>query len=203
MRRYVMAGSPWVSTPNKSITFVRHGRVLISPSTRIPADDFRAFVERYRISGVDSENAPPQRLCELAQSADVLACSDLPRAVESAQLLAPSRDAFRDALFREAGIPVKLPVPFHLRPTTWTFWARVLWFAGWNGDCESLVEARDRSRRAAARLRELASLHGTVVLVAHGIINSLMARELRRDGWRGPWTAARRHWGATRYVRAA
>jgi len=187
----------------QSVTLVRHGRVMALPRARIPASGFRAFVECYSTAGVDSQYSPPRTLCDLAENAEVITSSDLPRAMESAQLLAPGRETITDALFREAGSPVTLRAPFRLRPTTWAFWARVLWFAGWKEDCESFTEARLRSRLAAARLGELASVHGTVVVVAHGIINSLVARELRREGWRGPRIAAWRHWGATEYVRTA
>jgi len=189
--------------PAQSVTLVRHGRLTALPRARIPSSGFRAFVECFRTASVDPQFVPPRRLCDLAQKAHVLTSSDVPRAIESAQLLAPGRQAIKDALFREAEVPVTLRAPFRLRPTTWAFWARALWFAGWKDDCESFAEARLRSRLAAARLGELASLHGTVVVVAHGIINSLVARELRRAGWRGPRMAAWRHWGATEYVRAA
>jgi broad specificity phosphatase PhoE len=42
---------------------------------------------------------------------------------------------------------------------------------------------------------------GSVVLVAHGGINRLIAKELRRRGWRGPRMPQSQHWGCTTYCR--
>ncbi|MGB3766021.1 MAG: histidine phosphatase family protein [Phormidesmis sp.] len=41
----------------------------------------------------------------------------------------------------------------------------------------------------------------SIVLVAHGGINKLIAKELRLRGWRGPRLPRSRHWGCTTYCR--
>ena len=41
----------------------------------------------------------------------------------------------------------------------------------------------------------------SIVLVAHGGINKLIAKELRYRGWQGPRLPRSRHWGCTTYCR--
>ena len=72
--------------------------------------------------------------------------------------------------------------------------ARVAWLLGWSRDVESLREATSRAARAADRLVSLASTHGSVMLVGHGMLNTLICRELRRAGWRGTGSP-RTYWG--------
>lgn len=44
------------------------------------------------------------------------------------------------------------------------------------------------------RLAELASEHGTVLLVGHGSLNWFIARHLKKMGWSGPNKSPRKYW---------
>ncbi len=114
-----------------------------------------------------------------------IATSDLPRARESAQLIAPGRSLVCDPVFAEAEVPSSIPLRVALAPRYWSVLARLAWFCGWSRGVESLREARARARRAAARLAELAAEHGSVMLVGHGMMNRLISGALRGGGWSG------------------
>lgn len=66
----------------------------------------------------------------------------------------------------------------------WLVTARILWFLGLNSKgIETFKEAKRRARRCAELLAEDAALNATTVLVAHGLLNNFIRRELKRMGW--------------------
>ncbi|PRY05734.1 histidine phosphatase superfamily protein (branch 1) [Pontibacter ummariensis] len=86
---------------------------------------------------------------------------------------------FREFERRIFSLPLlRLPIRF------WLITARVLWFFGLNNrDVESFSEARQRARRGAEILDSDARHNTTTVLVAHGLLNNFIKRELKRMGW--------------------
>ena len=81
----------------------------------------------------------------------------------------------------------------------WAGLARAAWFAGWADGVESFRAARTRAASAAAILCEHAETRGAVALVGHGLMNILIAGQLRAAGWRGPRLPSQRHWGYAVY----
>ena len=63
---------------------------------------------------------------------------------------------------------------------------RSAWFLGFAAHTESIGSSSVRAGQAADRLIELAERHGSVLLLGHGIMNVLIAWQLRKRGWRGP-----------------
>jgi broad specificity phosphatase PhoE len=124
-----------------------------------------------------------------------LVTSTMRRAIESAELVAPGRPPLTNALFDEAGLPTAIGLGLALPPEHWGAIARVAWMLGWSPwwpevdraararGAESAREANARAARAATHLANLASTHGSVVLFGHAMLNTLIARALRRDGW--------------------
>jgi broad specificity phosphatase PhoE len=130
----------------------------------------------------ENQNIPPA-LRALADESDVLLASPLPRALATAELLAPGRTPIVDPLFREAPLPPP-PVPvLRLKPKTWGVVARGFWFLGHAAGQESRSEARWRAHEAVARLEE-ATAGGDVFLCAHGYFNWMMDKVLRKRRWR-------------------
>jgi broad specificity phosphatase PhoE len=84
----------------------------------------------------------------------------------------------------------------------WLAAFRLIWLAGLSTSPESLSQAKTRARRAAQRLLELAQIEGRVLVIGHGIMNQLIANELRRRGWHGPKRPARGHCQGSQYERA-
>jgi len=186
--------------PRRTIILVRHGRSALRAPTQVASDALRSTARRYNEAGIRLTPRPPRELRQHARSAAVIVCSDTRRAIESARVLDGTRDPLADPVFREAGLPLSMPVPLRLSFDTWILIARVAWFLGWSAGGESLAAARRRASKAARRLTQLSTKHRSVMLVGHGVFNALIASELRDDGWNGPpWSPRTSHWAYTTY----
>jgi len=188
--------------PMAKILLVRHGRPAFDDRTPIAGSGFATWVRGYDGAPLDVSVPPPPGVRAQASYVGCVATSTLRRAQESAVLLAPGRPLVCDSLFAEAGIPSAIPSSLRLTPRRWAFVARVAWFCGWSRDAESFSGARSRAHRAAERLAELARVHGSVMLVGHGLMNALILRVLGRTGWHGSASHAA-YWSVVALERAA
>jgi len=125
---------------------------------------------------------------------------DLKRSVESAQWLAQTRMVEIDPDLREAGLPESINIPLPLPPGAWVVIARVAWWLNLCRAEESIAQTRVRASRATDRLAALAQLHGTVLVVGHGMFNRLIGADLLRCGWNGPRILPRRYWTTATFV---
>lgn len=192
-----------VRTAQRSIILVRHGRSSLRVPPRIGSDTLRGTARRYNEAGIRATPRPSATLRRQAGSAGVIVCSDARRAVESARALDGTREPLIDRVFREAGLPLKSPLPLRLSFDTWVLIAGIAWFWGWSSGTESLGEARARARSAARRLIRLSTQHRSVMLVGHGLFNALIAAELQRRGWHGPvWMPTASHWEFAAYAKS-
>ncbi len=96
-------------------------------------------------------------------------------------------------------MPAAIRSGVHLPAKVWAGLARAAWFAGWADGVESFRDARARAASAAAILCEHAETRGAVALVGHGLMNILIAGQLRAAGWGGPRLPSQRHWGYAVY----
>ena len=191
-----------MKTESRWITLARHGPVAAHWQSRISGRGFAEFVEELQASGIVPGSEPTTATREQAREASILVCSDLQRSVESAKVIAPTRPFLCESLFREAEVPTKFRTSLSFRANTWVVLARMLWYVRrWSG-IESPSEARERARRATSFLEHLVEQNDSVFLIGHGYFNALIARELRRRGWRGPKFPSARHWRSTTYRRA-
>lgn len=176
-----------------TITLMRHGKSAHPNGGRCTAREMVAWCIAYDRAGIC--DTPPPHSLQQAQQATLVVSSPLPRA--RASLKALGRQAHEVAtLYREAELPgLALRFP-PLPPALWLVVLRLLWLCGYSGQAEPYRAARVRAARAADKLIELAQ-QGEVLLLGHGVINTLIARELRKRGWQGEKRASRRHWGST------
>jgi len=178
------------------IVLVRHGPPAAGPRGTWPAISGReigAFVRKYNLLGT-AATAPPPQVSALAASCSCIMSSNLPRAIESAQLIARSQPIQIDAELREAALPETIGLSIRLPVAAWTTVARIVWWLNWASADESRSEARARASRVADRLSVAAHIHEGVLAVGHGIFNRLIARELKRRGWRARTILARSYW---------
>lgn len=195
------------------ITLIRHGPPAVSLRQRVSGHQFRQFVARYDAAKIERHSQPPLSARRVMSQADWVFASNRPRAMHTAELLGlPSATAesaasslMVDERFREIEFPVDFPSHFRFSALTWTVIALLLWRLGYSARCESFARAKERAIAAADVLEAQSSASGSlgssVVLVAHGGINRLIAKELRARGWRGPRLPHSRHWGCTTYCR--
>ena len=128
------------------------------------------------------------------RSASFIITSTLRRSIDSAYILAPSTPFITDSLFREADLPSSFQSKIRLRPRVWGVLARSAWLCGWSDGGESFAAARDRAVRAAQALVAQTAAHDTLAVIGHGMMNLLIARQLRAGGWQGPRIPSLRHW---------
>ncbi|TXK45774.1 histidine phosphatase family protein [Pontibacter qinzhouensis] len=96
---------------------------------------------------------------------------------EAALVVMPEFREFERKVF---ALPwLRLPVTF------WLAVARVLWFMGFNSrGIETFKQARKRAKQCATVLAQEAEENKAAIVVAHGLLNNFIMRELRRMGWR-------------------
>lgn len=166
------------------IITARHGRPDLSRDVRITAKEYGDWWARYDASGLAPDERPPESLISLAKGAKTVLSSTLPRAIETAaKATRGARDVPADPMFVEAPLPPP-PVPFlKLRPGTWGVISRSFWFWGYApAGVENHSESWARVRKIADRLAEYAN-DGDVLLCAHGWLNWMIDRQLRKAGW--------------------
>ncbi len=180
-----------------TIILMRHGKPDHPVSGRFTAQALTAWCEGY--DRADICDYPPMRSMTIARQASVIASSPLPRARSSLARLGLQPHAV-DEVFSEVAIPTLPFERLHLPLNVWLALLRVLWLCGYAGRVESVQHARQRAQQAADKLIAL-SQQGTVLLVGHGIMNKLIARELRKRGWQAEKHASSRHWSSAIYHR--
>ena len=182
------------------IVLVRHGKPEPIATALITGHQIGDFVRQYNATGISSALPPPEATCALAASARCVISSDLKRSIESAQWLAQTRTVEIDPDLREAVLPESINIPIPLPPGAWVVIARVAWWLNLCRAEESLAETRVRAARATDKLAALAQLHGTVVVVGHGMFNRLIAADLLRRGWTGPAILPQAYWTAATFT---
>lgn len=185
----------------RSITLIRHGPPAVSLRQQVRGHQFRQFVERYDAAKVAQRALPPLAVRQVVAQADFVFSSNRPRAMHTAELLGVVVAPVINPEFREIEFPVDFPRHLRFSALIWSAIALVLWRIGYTSRSESLARSRARAKLAADLLENQSQGAASVVLVAHGGINRLIAKELRKRGWRGPRMPRSRHWGCTTYCR--
>ncbi|MGE0409075.1 MAG: histidine phosphatase family protein [Amphiplicatus sp.] len=167
------------------IITARHGRPNLSRDLKITAREYGDWWARYDASGLHPDEEPPAALVALAKAANTVLSSTLPRAIETArEVTGGLRAAPADPIYVEAPLPPP-PVPAFVRltPGQWGVVSRAFWFLGYApAGVESHAETWARVDQVIVRLREHAA-EGDVLLCAHGYLNWMIDRRLRRGDW--------------------
>lgn len=192
----------FLSPTDMRIVLIRHGKPGPVSTAPITGQDVGKWVREYNNVGITKELAPSAAVRELASSAQCIVASDLPRARESASLLAVSTDVRVDAELREAALPESLGLSMRLSPGAWVVLARMAWWLNWCESDETIALTRQRAGRVADRLEALAGQYESVMAVGHGMFNRFVASQLLRRGWRGPRAWPRGYWAAAQFDRA-
>lgn len=184
------------------ISLIRHGKSQLIENDRITFAEFKKWVEKYDFNGVFEESTYPVVTLEKVATAKFVITSDLKRSLMSAKLLNPKIKTTSDPLFRETELPANPRIFFNIKfkPRTWAVILRLLWFSGYSNQCESLSQARLRSKKAAQQLIDYANEYKSIVLVGHGFFNMLIAKKLRKEGWKGKRKVGAKYWNCTTYT---
>lgn len=176
------------------IILMRHGKPAFTDTKKVAAHEIPAWIERYDLS--DIRDNPPEACRVIAHRARMTASSHHPRAITSGTALNLEPEIV-DNVFREAELPVYIIPVLRLSPFSWIIFFRLIWFCGMSKEAESLSAAKKRARRAADILINHAKEHdGPVLLIGHGIMNRLIAKELTSLGWKEHTRAGKGYWSA-------
>ena len=178
------------------IVFMRHGKPLLPASGWIAPAGMGAWIRAYDLAEVVREDVPGDGPA-LARSVSFLVSSSSPRALASARQVGRT-PSIVDDIYCEAPLPFaewRFP---RLPPKIWACFFRILWFLGYAHGASPIQAARTRAGKAADRLVSLAE-EGPVLLVGHGIMNRLIARELVARGWTAPKRHRNGYWETSAY----
>ncbi|MDL4843021.1 histidine phosphatase family protein [Aquibacillus rhizosphaerae] len=178
------------------ISLIRHGKSSYIINDRMTILEFARWIEKYDYHGVLEEKTYPEVTMEKIAGANLVITSDLTRSIESAEILNPLSEVVCLPLFREAELPIPTVqnLRFKLRPSSWAFLLRLLWLNGYSGQKESLNGAKQRAKKAAEELVYYAKTHQTIALVGHGFFNVMIAKELKKMGWKADKKTSGKHW---------
>lgn len=76
----------------------------------------------------------------------------------------------------------------------WAMIFRLCWLFGFAKNGEPIHEAKERARLGANYLSALANQHESVFLLGHGIMNRLIAKQLKSQGWKQTESTGESYW---------
>jgi len=178
------------------IVLVRHGpSAHVDERGAVDYTGINKWQASYDGAGIRADAQPPDALRKLVASATHLVSSDLRRAIESAERLAPGRQLRTSVLLREA--PLAIPNwPTRLPLLGWAMIIHLAWQYRIVRGADPPDVDRTRAAAAGQWLSELVSDGSTAVVVTHGVFRRLLALDLVSRGWKARRDGGYRHWSA-------
>ena len=139
--------------------------------------------EAYDASGLRAADAPPKRLVQAAREAHHILSSDLPRALASAERIAPGREVAGSPLLRETPLPIP-PLARRLPFAAWALAIHLHWGRQIAAGSEASAPELERAATAAAWLAQTVGAGEIGIVVTHGAFRRLLAQALAKRGWR-------------------
>ena len=179
------------------IVLLRHGKPELELKGILNASEIKQLVVSYAQSGI--QDSPPETLTKCFNDYYVV-CSDLERSIHSAKKLGFKQIHLSDDLFKETDIPhfdqsfIKMPI------MGWLMLLRIMWLFGFKKNGESFSQAKSRAKHAANKLIALAYTNEQVILVGHGLMNRLIAKQLILNNWQGPTSPGKKYWEFGLYI---
>lgn len=173
----------------------RHGRPALDRSAgpKLSWEEYVDWWDRYERGSLAEDQSPPEKLKAQVKDVDLVLSSARPRAIETATWATDGREPDPNPVFNEAPLP---PPRFKTRkylPKTWNILARTAWLRGHKLDGESVDEARERAKDAAAVLHDAAQGQ-SVYLAAHGWFNRMLRKPLKQLGWVCVYDGGDKYW---------
>jgi broad specificity phosphatase PhoE len=178
------------------IVLMRHGEPT-SRSAWIAGHELGEWVRSFDQSGIKEAMLIPDEVRRLASTIGLVISSDLLCATQSAARLA--RKTVIDPDLREARLSESFRSSLRAPASLWLAVARLAWWLDVTSTQEPIAAARARAQRVTDTVISLAQEHRSVLVVGHGVFNSLIARRLRALGWSGPLVPPSRYWSVATY----
>ena len=180
------------------IVLLRHGKPDVDLAGNFDAAKLKQLVVDYLEAGI--KDLAPAELKNQFHSHYVV-CSNLERSKQSARNIGFDKISCSEVLFSETNIPHFDHSPIKLPVSIWIVVLRLLWLLGFSKNGESFAQAKFRARQAANKLIEIAEEHNKAILVGHGLMNRLIANNLRRLGWQGSPSPGKKYWSYGKYTK--
>jgi broad specificity phosphatase PhoE len=187
------------------IRLVRHGKPLFwnsyEPHTLLSGGQVEDALIAYNNSGILPASRPPKTSLEAAKDAAIAFCSGLRRTVETAAALGVRCRLIEDPLFAEPVVPYGFWKKTKLPLALWFAISQTVWSLGYSLNSEPVARARARAEKAAALLINAAKQNGTVLLVGHSVMNSMIFQALQRRKWKAARPFDGKFWGCNVLVK--
>lgn len=176
------------------IILMRHGKPTYTGPTKVTSDEMAEWIVQYNLADT-GRDTPPEPSKLIASVAAQIISSPLPRTLSSLKALGREPDIIDD-VFREADLPLFQIPGIKLSPAYWIFFFRIIWLCGMSHKVEPSGMAKKRAVKAAGILVSHAEQSkGSVLLMGHGVMNQLIARELISLGCKERSRPGRKYWG--------
>jgi broad specificity phosphatase PhoE len=164
------------------LILVRHGPSSLHTRGLFDHDGVVRWQEAYDVAGIKAVVHPPAVLLQMAAGATHILASDLRRAVESAEVLAPGREIQLSDTLREIHLPVPR-WPLRAPLGVWATLMYVRWRYRVARGKEPSVEQRARVVAAADLLEGIVANGSTAFVVTHDFFRQRLERQLLDRGW--------------------
>lgn len=167
------------------IYLIRHAKPNVKKNWFYSADEARQYVLDYNSAPIIPFDS--SLVSVYLRPKHTIYCSSLPRSQETAlDIFGVEFPVVSDSVFREFEIRMIAANSFFKMPLgIWQAFSRGSWMLGFNHrGIESHKEAKLRARQAAENLIKVAHDEETAVLVAHGMLNGAISKELEKEGWK-------------------
>lgn len=180
---------------------MRHGKPILDldniKTQWMSANRVGEIVREYEMSGLDLSFLPQADSIQIANGCALSMSSDLPRAIQSSELLGLGKSNNVDRCFRESALPyLELSQP-QLTFFTWAILFRLAWLCGFSKNGESFKDAKSRAIVGADLIESSVEENGSVLHIGHGIMNRLIIKELRRRKWKAVSHTGEEYWSYT------
>ncbi|BAX80481.1 histidine phosphatase family protein [Labilibaculum antarcticum] len=167
------------------IYLIRHAKPNVKKNWFYSADEARQYVLDYNSAPIIPFDS--SLVSVHLRPKHTIYCSSLPRSQETAlKIFGDKFPIVSDSIFREFEIRMVSASSFFKMPLgIWQAFSRGSWMLGFNHrGIESHKEAKLRAKQAAENLIKVAHDEETAVLVAHGMLNGAISKELEKEGWK-------------------
>jgi broad specificity phosphatase PhoE len=140
--------------------------------------------DEYDAAGIAADDAPPAALMAEVGPKGIVVSSDLPRAIESAERLAPGEPIPVSPLLRETPLEIPTRLPLRMPLAGWEALMHARWTLQIANGSDASPKDLTRAHAAADWLVRLSREHSPVVALTHGVFRRLLADRLMTMGWR-------------------
>ncbi|WP_209319900.1 histidine phosphatase family protein [Ancylomarina longa] len=167
------------------IYLIRHAKPNLKKESFYTSSEAQQYIHDY--NSVSITPFDPCLVKVNLKANHIIYCSNLRRAQETAlAIFGDKYPVVSDTVFREFEIRIieansilKLPLGI------WQAFSRGSWLLGFNHKgIESYKQAKQRARFAVDNLIKVANVEETAVLLAHGMLNRSIEKELSKRGWK-------------------